>query len=423
MKPKNKFQKQIVTAATNKLPKITDAQVKWAYKNCIEHIGQKSAKGEITCLECGYGWTDTTTTEHCNCPNCNTRLKVEVTRKRSFLDYEYLCIITACEGFQVLRFVYVECKMKKGEKPKYFHAEAVQRWIAPNGKYATMARLRPMGFYGHEWNWYSYLEIRAEKSLYNITPTKIYPRQKLIPEIGRSGFKRDFYDLTPFDVFRFLLSGDNKAETLLKAGQTEQFRYFAYTRRDINDYWASIRICIRNGYTTSDVSIWCDYIDLLRFFGKDLHNAKYVCPADLKVEHDRYVQKKRAYIDRERKEEAKRQALKDESLFQEMKSKFFGIQFSDGVIQIRVLESVQEIMLEGDVLHHCVFTNNYHLRPDSLILSACINGQRIETVEISLSKLQVIQSRGVCNQNTEYHDKIIRLVNKNISLIKKRIAA
>ncbi|NDV97569.1 hypothetical protein D0T84_22180 [Dysgonomonas sp. 521] len=134
MKPKTKFQKQIV-AASRKLAKITDAQIKWAYKNCIEHIGQKTSKGLITCLECNHSWTDKEKkAEHCICPNCKIKLKIEETRKRTFLDYEYLCIVTACEGFQVLRFVYIECKMKKGEAPRYFDMEVVQRWIAPNGK-------------------------------------------------------------------------------------------------------------------------------------------------------------------------------------------------------------------------------------------------------------------------------------------------
>jgi hypothetical protein len=169
--------------------------------------------------------------------------------------------------------------------------------------------------------------------------------------------------------------------------------------------------------------MWCDYVDLLRFFGKDLHNAEYVCPAELDAEQDKYVQKKRVHIERERKEKAKKRALEDESKFIELKSKFFGIVFSDGLIQVRVLESVQEIMQEGDAMHHCVFTNDYHLKPDSLILSACINGERVETIEISLSKLQVIQSRRVCNKNTEYHDKVLKLVKKNISLIQKRLAA
>ena len=422
MKPKNKFQKQIVEVS-KKLPKITDAQIKWAYKNCIEHIGHKSAKGIITCLECNHSWTDTKKKEHCKCPNCNTKLKIEETRKRSLLDYEYLCIVNACEDFQVLRFLYVECKMKKGELPRYFHSEVVQRWIAPTGKYATMAKLRPMGFFRQDWNWSSNLEIRPEKSLYNITPTETYPRQHLIPEVKRSGYNKQLYNLTPFDVFSFLL-GNNKAETLLKTGQTELFQYFAYnTRKDINDYWASIRICMRNGYKIGNINEWCDYIDLLRFFGKDLHNAKYVCPKNLKKEHDKYVKKKREHYEQQRREEKKRKALEAEKLFHEMKSKFFGIEFTDGFIHIRVLESVNEIMQEGNFMHHCVFTNDYHLKPDSLILSAYTDDKKLETIELSLSKLKILQCQGVCNQNTEYHNRILKLVNKNMPIIRKRLAA
>jgi hypothetical protein len=132
------------------------------------------------------------------------------------------------------------------------------------------------------------------------------------------------------------------------------------------------------------------------------------------------VQKKRDWQERERREEARKKAMESESVFKEAKGRFFGIQFTDGLIQVRVLESVEEIMQEGDRLHHCVFVSEYHLKPDSLILSACIEGKPVETVELSLSKMQVVQSRGLCNQNTEYHDRIIELVKKNISLIRKR---
>ena len=71
--------------------------------------------------------------------------------------------------------------------------------------------------------------------------------------------------------------------------------------------------------------------------------------------------------------------------------------------------------------HHCVA--GYHSKADSLILSACIDGKRIETIEVSISQLKVIQSRGVCNKNTEHHDRIIQLVEQNISLIENRLAA
>jgi DNA-directed RNA polymerase subunit RPC12/RpoP len=422
MKPKNKFQMQVL-AASKSLPPVTKAQTEWAYRNCMQHTGRRTAKGIVSCLECGHEWTDRTVEKQCTCPRCGTKLTIADTRKQVFRQNEYFCIITACEDFQVLRFFYLQSYAKAGEKVRYFHSEVVQRWIASDGKYATLAKLRPMGYFVDAWTFSSTLEIRPEKPLYNILPTSVYPHQRLIPELGRSGYEKQLYGLSPFDLFHALLT-DNRAETLLKAGQTGLLKLFAVNGFNrIDNYWASIRICIRNGYKVDDASLWRDYIDLLRFFGKDLHNAKYVCPADLITEHDRYVQKKRDWQERLRREEARKKAMEGEATFNEAKNRFFGIQFTDGLIHVRVLESVEEIMQEGAAMHHCVFESECHLKPDSLILSACIEGKRVETVELSLSKWQVVQSRGVCNKNTEYHDRIIELVEKNISRFRKQKAA
>jgi hypothetical protein len=217
-----------------------------------------------------------------------------------------------------------------------------------------------MTCFADTWNFQSKLEIRPEKPLYNAIPTCVYPRQKLIPELKRSGYKQQFHDITPFDLFQALLS-DSRAETLLKANQIKLLQFFAGNGfRYIDKYWTSIRICIRNAYPVEDVSIWRDYIDLLRFFGKDLHNAKYVCPADLKAEHDRYVQKKKDWQEKERREEARKKVFKDEAVFKEAKGKFFGIRFTDGLVHVQVLESVEEIMQEGNTMHSCVLCKYLH---------------------------------------------------------------
>jgi len=426
MKPRNKFQKQVFEASKT-LPALTKTQIKWAYQNCLEHAGRRLKSGVINCLECGHSWKSKQTLIDsvcgCVCPNCGMRLKLHNTVKRIFKDYQYMCIVTAYNGFQVLRFIYVDSYARVGEKARYYHSEVVQRWIAPNGKYETIARTRPMSYNDNNWSFGSNLEIRPERSHHYINPTCVYTRLRLIPELKRSGFDGNFHRINPFSFFHTLLLY-NRAETLLKAQQINLLKYFiinGFNRLD--DYWSSVKICIRNSYQISDASIWRDYIDLLRFFDKDLHNAKYVCPADLNADHDRYVRKKRAWQKRQDKEKAKIKAMDAEKRFNELKSRFFGIEFTDGVIHVRVLESVLEIMEESDALHHCAFVNNYHLKPDSLILSACIGDQKIETVEISLSQLKVLQCRGAHNKNTEYHDRIIKLVNKNISVIKKRLAA
>jgi len=126
--------------------------------------------------------------------------------------------------------------------------------------------------------------------------------------------------------------------------------------------------------------------------------------------------------DKEAEAQRRQQAIENEERFQELKSPFFGITFTDGVIQVKVLESVQEYLEEGKALHHCVFTNEYYLKKQSLILSARIDSKRIETIEVSLETMKVIQCRGLQNKNTEYHDRIIDLVNRNIRQIQSRVA-
>ena len=161
---------------------------------------------------------------------------------------------------------------------------------------------------------------------------------------------------------------------------------------------------------------------MLHRLGKDTHNARFVCPEDLQVALNSAQRKLQAQRDKEAEAHRRQRAIENEERFQAIKAPFFGIAFTDGIIQIRVLESVQEYIQEGQALHHCVFTNEYHLKEKSLILSARIEGKRIETIEVSLETMQVIQCRGLMNQNTEYHERIIELVHQNMKQIQSRVA-
>ena len=166
-----------------------------------------------------------------------------------------------------------------------------------------------------------------------------------------------------------------------------------------------------------------DYIRLLERCGKDIRNAHYVCPLDLKAEHDHYQERVRVIQEREKREVQRKKALENEGRFRELKGKFFGLSFTDGLIVVSVLESVDDYYKEGNALHHCVGQCEYYLKPQSLVFSARIGDERIETVELSLENFKVLQSRGRCNQNTEYHDRIIQLVQKNARQIRKRMTA
>lgn len=118
-----------------------------------------------------------------------------------------------------------------------------------------------------------------------------------------------------------------------------------------------------------------------------------------------------------------RKAQKREDSFKEQKEKFFGIRINGGEIEVKVLESVEEYRREAESQHICLFSAEYDRRENSLIFSARINGRIIETIEVDLKTLRVVQSRGVCNQNTEYHDRIVSFINANTHLIKERMTA
>ena len=98
---------------------------------------------------------------------------------------------------------------------------------------------------------------------------------------------------------------------------------------------------------------------------------------------------------------------------------FLGIEIKDEDIVIRPLESVTQFYQEGKAMHHCVYQNEYYKRKDCLILTAQKNGKRLETVEVSLKTFKIVQSRAVCNETSDYHVHIIKLVNRNMGLIRR----
>lgn len=250
MKPRTKLQKQ-VAEQSKRLAKITRKQQDWAFQNCFEHQARRLKNGTLTCLECGHSWQGGHALYEslcgCTCPNCGTDLQVIDTRKQTFTQKEYFGMITVCGGFQVLRYFFLGKQCRVGSPARLHCRDVVQYWIAPNGKCEIMARSRSMSvIYCDVWNWSSALEIRREHHVHLISPTAFYPYKRFIPEVKRNGFRGDFHGLSPRNFFCNILT-DSRMETLLKSKQIELFRYFSIKRsKTIDDYWASIRICIRN---------------------------------------------------------------------------------------------------------------------------------------------------------------------------------
>jgi hypothetical protein len=419
MKPKTSQQK-LVVALSAELKSITDKQKAWSY-SYLDKLAVLSRK-TLFCLECGHSWKDHSLGESApskfNCPCCNSKLQLNV--KGISRDCAYFAILTTHKGMQVVRMFFSSKHYKKLKKPECWAVEVMQHWIDETGNVVTLSK-QVNGFNQayDAWLFHSDIEVRAEtyrcRLRQSITPFKIYPERKVLPVIKRNGFNNSFFDLSPSGLFSIILT-NNFAETLLKTKQIPMLKH-CYKKSSFQGYKSSIKICIRNGYIIPDASLWEDYIDLLVHFGKDVHNPKYVCPNNLKEAHDRLVKKKTEEDRRKELDDLRKQINKSQKNFLKQKGKFFSLRFSDKNLTIEPLKTVEDFLFEGETLNHCVFSNEYFKKKDSLILSARIDNKPIETIEVSLKNLAVVQSRGKGNKASENHLFILDLINKNMPQI------
>lgn len=442
MKPKNAYQQHIVELS-GKLPAITDKQKQWAFEHCFETDGYYT-KGSVWCLHCGEVFEKRTSEliisvagDEAVCPKCGRKLKLDNSRKAKYNESWYYTILTTMQGFQVCRHFIVEKTMYKTsghldgcQEPYFTINEAVQNWIDENGKETIIARPCKCipGVYD-AWNFRKPMEVRSKRySQYTYAPDRydidakyIYPHRNILPKIKRNGYTGRFHAFSASELFKLLLK-DREAEILAKNGQFDllRFKWKRSYKEFTMPFAHSIRIANRNKYIVKDASMWIDYLNLLEYFHLDTHNAHYVCPRNLKAEHDRLLDRKRRIEEKIELEKKIAEAKKWEAQYQESKSKFFGICFGNENIIVTVIQSVAEMAEEGKAMHHCVYQMGYYKKDNSLILSAKDKeGNRIETIEIDLKTFKVVQSRGVCNKNTDKHDEIVKLVQDNIKLIKQ----
>ena len=442
MKPRTKLEK-LVVELSGKLPAITKGQEKWAKEHVFDHLAYK-CKDELWCSECGKMWIDTSTSElgaivlgdKTECPYCHHQLDVKVSRKQKSHEEAYMSILQVKGGFQVIRHILFYKSIRREESVYYHYTETVQEWISEDGKRTIIAR--PMNMGGNGWVYSAPLSIKNEYGsscwnyrgdLYAIWGV-LFPRKELLPELKKRGLGKQFPDVNPSKLIRDLLKGNNDAELCIKTRQIPMLRHMYKTGYSQLRYKPSFNICNRNHYIIKDASIWEDYMSLLSYFGKDMRNAHYVCPKNLKAEHDSLLKKKmdceaklRKERDRVESIRKREKLMKDIAGFYERMKKFFGMKITDGGIVVRPLESITQFYQEGKAMHHCVYAQRYYAKEDVLILSATIDGKRIETIEVNLKTLDIVQSRAVCNGVSEYHDQIVKLVKNNMNLIRLKMTA
>lgn len=416
MRPKTRLQKDIAEKSAM-LPELAQWQRKYAIRHCFDHFAVKRQNRHI-CSNCGADCG-----EGGKCPHCGMPLKVKETRKRKAHYIAYFAVVTAIAEYQVVRYFICHAHYRLGEEAKYLIVEVVQKWLDPKGKLVVMARPRTLGWYLDNWVLSGDLSIRADidNPAFNINALVVM-RPKVTADIKRNGFNGKYYCMAPETLFRAILT-EPKCETLLKAGQYSMLQLCA-ERPSYLRYFPAVKIAIRNNYIIEVAQMWVDYVSLLEQCGKDTRNAHYLCPTDLKFAHDHYLKKRNDIEEKARIKREREEALEEEPAFREMKSKYFGIEVTDGTIVIRVLDSVIAHVEEGAKMHHCVGRCHYAMKQNSLILSARLSdGTPLETIEVDLANLKIAQCRGLQNQITPYHEAILKLMTDNMPLIAKRKAA
>lgn len=433
MKPRTKVHFEVLELKKN-LPKITEEHIAWAQSKLFKFYAYKT-KYKAVCFECGYAWQEDTTEDisfmEIICPSCKRQLKVTESRSWSVEERDYFEVVTTCRGFQVIRMFHLDHYCKKGYEAHYSCVEVYQHWISPKGKFVILGlNTNAMSSWQTGrviWSWGSMMEIRSENDKYFLNEGVTYPKKKFIPEIKRNGFKGKYYKYNKGYFFSLLLKFST-FETLLKSGQTELLQVFGreINRYDNNakgtymeKYWPQIKICIRNNYFVKQPEIWFDQISLLEYFHRDIYSPKYICPYNLHAEHQSLIKKKQDILDKEELEKKAQKIDKENKVYQKIKANYFGINFTDGNINIIVLDHVREFYYEGKALHHCVFQNEYYKKEDTLILSARKGEERLETIEVSLKDYAILQIHGNFHKNSTYHKDIVNLLNSNIDQIRK----
>lgn len=436
MKPTTKFEKEVVALA-EKLPPLSAKDKEKAKKHCFDNfiithsMPNSNRKIKFFCSSCGHNWVEKYIGDgkYAKCPKCNKKLKLKSTKQRIFHETGYFTLITTDKDYQVCRIFFIE-KDYSYKYIDYFTAEISREYINSNGQSVILARnKRPFSYYyKNPWNLSSPMTVKKPQThnsyYYDEYQYNFYTDynivKRVLPIIKRNGFNGNFCHWAANKVFKTLLTS-SRLETLYKA------KFYGFFERFVDDtigpYWDSIKICIRNNYNLTDermLTLWKDTITMMKELELDTRNPKFVCPDDLEKWHNTLVSRIDKKHAEERLKKQLEQIMNDEAYYANDKSKFLGIEFHNKTVNVKVIPSVKEFFLEGEAMHHCVFTAKYYNHKDSLILSARDNdNNRLATIEYDLNKYKVLQCKGINNSRPKEYDTIIQLIDNNKKLFRK----
>ena len=225
------------------------------------------------------------------------------------------------------------------------------------------------------------------------------------------------------------------AETLYKTDDPLFYRVMYCSH--LKELCRAITIAKRHGFvfTEDNTSLWIDMVQAMIYCDKDWHNPVYIAPTDLHATHDRFMKmynRKRIEEDRRRAQEMVDRQLREEqkrlaeekrrtNIYTKNRKRFFDMVLEKGALTITVLPDIEAFKDNAEYFHNCVYRMGYWdmlKHPDSLIMVACVGGNRTELIEVSLTDYSIRQCFGKHNQFSNYHNRIVNFVKKNMETIK-----
>ncbi len=424
MKPRTAFQKRVV-ATNGSLRSIDAKHFTEVYNRTCEHIAFQNKQKTLVCGDCG----ELIENVKCNrkgeviCPYCGKRLKPMENRKWSYKQAYYIMAIDQADGFQILRYYLLYTYFHKRQAVRLFPIEVFRVYIDENGQRAVCAKLRAtFCSYRDQWRYDSDIELRHINQKWLYTPYDVHAwaniRARRLSKKGKQAKlnvpDKDFPSAgTICKIFR-----DSRFETIWKAGMYEMA--YRLDEQAMDMLWPALKICLRNHYLPTDANDYIDYVRQLIRLGKDIHNTHYVCPTDLTVAHARTNEALHKMLEKEKFEKEKERMALAEKEYAQRIIPYLSLNIANGHFSIAVLPTVLSFYEEGQSMHHCVYSNRYYEREDSLILS-CRDRQnhRLATIEIGLPQGNIRQVRAACNKVPEQYDSIVKLLTKQRKQIKQ----
>src|SRR5690606_39185278 len=415
MKPRNKFDSYCLELSRKLDNKpISQTHVNFGAKANFWNYYTTHYSKKI-CLECSHTFKAEPRNDKgktVDCPSCNKTLH----HTHYFHVRGYFSILTTIEDCQVERVFCIDKDMDKKKPSEIHYSEVVRKFINPQGKYCVLAK-KSGGMFGSVTYYDSDFEVKDKRTNaanpYTCMET-IFPKKRFIPELIRNGYQYGMFKAKDNTEGMRLLLKNNFFEWLIKANQPKFANYYftnSKGKRVLPQYKTQLKAIFKKGIEVNP-SDYVDYIDLLIHFGKDIQNPKYSCPENFHQEHQHYV-RKHAKIEAKKDAQRQKEYMEHETeIYQQKKAKYLNFSIQNEDIQLTVPKHVKEFHEAGQVLKHCIYSNEYW-KKQTIILFAIVNGELIETAEVDPKEKKIIQCRGYDNEPTEQHDKIVNLIQSN----------